>query len=111
MKQKKDSDVRNFKLLIAQIKLMERNFCELQLWLGVATPATSNSKSLPWLCSPLSRMSERHRVTTKDKGGGYNLIVEAKRRPPVDPTSGEGGGEGKELVRSIAVRGRKEEDF
>ena len=77
---------------------------------GITTPTTSSNKSHLWLCSPLSRMGQRHRVTIKDEGDGYNLRAEVKGRASMVSTTSKGG-EGEESIISIEVRGKKEEDF
>ena len=47
--------------------------------------------SFPWLYSPLSRMGDGHRVTTKEGGNGFDMRMEAKGRPPMTLV-GNGGG-------------------
>ena len=44
IEQEKDFDMRDFKFLIAQIRVIEEDFCELQLWLKIATLMTSSIK-------------------------------------------------------------------
>ena len=44
MKQKKDLDMSDYGLLTAQIKIMEEDFFELQLWLEIVTFVTHSTK-------------------------------------------------------------------
>ena len=44
MEHKKNFDLGNFRLLIAQIKLIEEDFCKSQLWLEIMTPTTISTK-------------------------------------------------------------------
>ena len=44
MEQKKDFDMSDYELLIAQIKMIESNFFESQLWLEIAISMINNTK-------------------------------------------------------------------
>ena len=46
IEQKKDFDVRNFRVLIVQIKLMKKDFCKSQLWPKIAIAATNSTKKV-----------------------------------------------------------------